>query len=531
MPGPGTALGRFRRLGMAARGTLRALAPVAHPERGRRGAATGRDGRREPPEGGDPRPIARRLAAIRERPSRCAQASDRSSTSEGLATEFAGRDEPDRNARKGSREKGGRRHVDDQDRRRCRARASAPVPERAVRARAATGSAPAGGVPTAEAVPRRNVRSDESGLRLPAGRVPRERAPGAPPGRLRGDRDRRGGGRAGSRRRTRARDRRAGGPSNPVARRPPDRGRAIRHRGDLRGRRRGDEPHPSARSRRSSDPRRGDQLRRGSGRRGRPALRERPARSGPGPGSARVLEVQPDAAGLPGADPAADRRGCRSGDPVEGQGLPPAESDGELPGPRSGRGLPGDHGLRRLPLQGAAVRSARGRGRANARRGARAEGGAERGDRDPRSRPCRGLRTRSREHRCEGHHPSRRDEGHPEPGGRGGEGGAGQPDPTSGGDRGDAVAPQHRQDAGAEPGAGPAEGARGSREGHRAGGIAHRAGWPRRGARGTREDPNRELVRDRSGEDRSRVGSNGPVPHGAGPGPSPYAPTEGAGPP
>ena len=66
---------------------------------------------------------------------------------------------------------------------------------------------------------------------------------------------------------------------------------------------------------------------------------------------------------------------------------------------------------------------------------------------------------------CEGRDPAGRDEDHPQPGGRGGEGGAGQPDPPPRGNGRDAFAAEHRAAHGGEPDAAASEGAGDAGEG------------------------------------------------------------------
>jgi regulator of protease activity HflC (stomatin/prohibitin superfamily) len=84
----------------------------------------------------------------------------------------------------------------------------------------------------------------------------------------------------------------------------------------------------------------------------------------------------------------------------------------------------------------------------------------------------------------EGRDPARRDPRARQQGGGGGAGRQGEPDPPSGGDRGDALAPEHRQADGGEPAAAAAQGAG-------VAGAARREGRPHRPARRRRPGPRR----------------------------------------
>ena len=158
---------------------------------------------------------------------------------------------------------------------------------------------------------------------------------------------------------------------------------------------------------------------------------------------------------------------------------PAPEPDRAVAGDGRGEGAFDGEQRRRVRLQGAAVRAARGGGYAHARRAA---------DRQGRDRPRgRGVGGEARGQRSggalggrEGRDPAGRDEDHPQPGGRGGKGGAGQPDPPPRGNGRDPFAAEHRASHGREPDAAASEGAGDAGEGDGEGGFAHRLRRPRR---------------------------------------------------
>ena len=83
------------------------------------------------------------------------------------------------------------------------------------------------------------------------------------------------------------------------------------------------------------------------------------------------------------------------------------------------------------------------------------------------------YRSASRFDRNQGHHSARRYPRDSQPGGDGGEAGAGQPDPPARGKRGHAFLAQHGETDGGEPSAGAPEGAGDAGEGRRQGGEDH----------------------------------------------------------